>query len=164
MAGCIPERELTASLWWTTCSIFSWTSLCYSVERGWENISPAILTGGPRWERKKITRADVTRTTSGVWLKCTKIAFFSSLFNCETQSMLFNDNVVNEVVKHVAFIEYQLYRETGTRFTSSFIWLISSKHAQPSDSARSLKNFPMALESIPSEQLNVPSERQILKL
>lgn len=162
MAGCMPERELTASLWWTTCSISSWTSLCYCVERGWESISPATLTGGPRCERKiahKITRADVTRTTSGVWLKYIKIAFFSSLFNCETQSMLLNDNAVNEVVKHVVFTEYQLYKETGTRFISSFMWLISSKHAQASDSTRSLKNFPVALEYVPSEQLNVPSER-----
>lgn len=77
--------------------------------------------------------------------------------------MLLNVNAVNEVVRHVTFIEYQLYEETDTTITSSSIRLNSSKRTQASDCARSLKKFPMAMESAPSEQLNKPGERPNLK-
>lgn len=102
------------------------------------------------------------RATSGVWLKGTQIVIFPSLFNCETQSVLLNVTAVNEVVRHVTSVEYQLYKENGTTITSSSIWLNSSKHAQASDYARSLKHFPMALESAQSEQLHMHGERQSL--
>lgn len=47
--------------------------------------------------------------------------------------MLLNVNAVNEVVRHVTFIEYQLYEETDTTITSSAVQLNSSKYAQASD-------------------------------
>lgn len=129
------------------------TSLGYDAERGLgEEYLPAALEGGAHWKTAHNTsRADLTPTTSGVWLKCTKIVIFPSLLNWKTQSVLLNVSAVNEVVRLVTFTEIPTllrnwYHNYLQLFTIKFIKACSGFRQY-----QIFEEFPLWLWSLPHQ-------------
>lgn len=63
--------------------------------------------------------------------------------------MLVNVNAINEVVRHVTFIEYQLYEETDTTITSSSVRLNSLSVPKLQTAPDLWRNSPLAMEVCP---------------